>query len=267
MRATVERLRLFAAGVCGACLLLLAPLAHGASKASLTLYVSFFANGTISVTLPDGSQLGTTSGTPPIIPAGYYTLVFSGPGGCTSLPYFHLTGPGTNVVSNMAEGTQSKALNTANLLPSSTYAWSTDAFPNVLHTFSTSAVVEGAPPSGPTSNDGTAPTGKGVTYPDIVGSAVVPFRGTLTAAISTAGRLSLAYKGKSLTHLKAGRYTIAVTDKSANAGFVLRKLDHSPVALTSGAFMGAHSTSVRLTAGKWLFGVVAGKAIYTITVS
>jgi len=25
--------------------------------------------------------------------------------------------------------------------------------------------------------------------------------------------------------------------------------------------------SVRLTAGKWLFGVVAGKAIYTITVS
>jgi hypothetical protein len=233
----------------------------------LTLYVSFFANGSISVTLPDGSQLGTTNGQPPIIPAGYYTIVFSGPGGCTSLPYFHLTGPGTNIVTNMAEGTAQKATNNANLLPSSTYAWSSDAFPNVLHTFSTSAVVEGAPPSGQTSNDGGTPTGKGVTYPDIVGSAVVPFRGTLTAAISTAGRLSLAYKGKSLTHLQAGRYTISVTDRSANAGFVLRKLHKAPVAITTSPFMGAHSASVHLTAGTWSVGVVAGKAIYTITVT
>lgn len=263
----MERLRLLAAGVCGACLLLLAPLAQGASRASLTLYVSFFANGTISVTLPDGSQLGTTSGQAPVIPAGYYTLVFSGPGGCTALPYFHLTGPGTNIVTNMAEGTAQKATNNANLLPSSTYSWSSDAFPNVLHTFSTSAVVEGAPPSGPASNNGATPTGKGVTYPDIVGSAIVPFRGTLTAAVSTSGRLSLAYKGKSLTQLKAGRYTISVTDRSANAGFVLRKVGRAPLALTSSAFMGAHSSSVRLTAGKWLFGVAAGRAIYTITVS
>lgn len=247
--------------------MLLAPLAQGASKASLTLYVSFFANGTISVTTPDGSQLGTTSGTPPVIPAGYYTLIFSGPGGCTNLPYFHLTGPGTNIVSNMNEGTSQKTTNTANLLPSSTYSWSSDAFPNVLHTFSTSAVVEGAPPSGQTSNGAGTPTGKGVTYPDIVGSAVVPLRGTLTAAISTAGRLSLAYKGKSVTHLAAGRYTVAVTDKSANAGFVLRKLNKAAVTITTSRFMGSHSASVHLTAGTWAVGVVAGKAIYTITVT
>ena len=46
---------------------------------------------------------------------------------------------------------------------------------------------------------------------------VVPFRGTVNASVSAAGRLGLAYKGKSLTRLRAGRYTIAVSDRSANA--------------------------------------------------
>jgi len=253
--------------VCGACLLALTPAAQGCSRASLTLYVSFFANGSIAVTLPDGSTLGTTAGSPPVIPAGYYTLVFSGPGGCTSLPYFHLTGPGMNIATNMAEGAAQKTTNTANFLPSSTYVWSSDAFPGVLHSFATSAVVEGAPPSGPTSGGSGGPTGKGVTYPDLVGSDVVPFRGTVNASVSAAGRLGLAYKGKSLTRLRAGRYTIAVSDRSANAGLVLRKLGRGPVTLTGAAFMGTHSVSVRLTAGRWLFGVFAGTAIYTIAVS
>src|SRR4029078_12851971 len=123
----------------------------GSPAANLSLYVSFFANGNISVTLPDGAPLGSTSGAPTVSPAGFYTLVFSGPGGCTALPYFHLTGPGTNIVSNMAEGAASRGTTPANLLPSSTYVWSDDAFPGVLHTFVPSAVVEGSPPSPSTS--------------------------------------------------------------------------------------------------------------------
>ena len=144
----MKRLGLLASIALSATMLAVPPATEATSSANLSLVVSFFANGTISVTLPDGSALGATSGAPQVIPAGFYTLLFSGPGGCTSLPYFHLTGPGTNIVTNMAEGETQKTTNTANLLPSSTYVWSDDAFPGVMHTFATSAVVEGSPPSG-----------------------------------------------------------------------------------------------------------------------
>jgi hypothetical protein len=264
--AISTRLRLLASIGLFTGLLVLAPAVEGSSAASLSVYVSFFANGTISVTLPDGSPLGSTSGAPMTIPAGYYSLVFTGPGGCTALPYFHLTGPGTNIVTNMAEGETQKTVNTANLLPTSTYTWSDDAFPGILHTFTTSAVVEGSPPSGSESTAGTAHTGKGVTYKDIVGSDIVPFRGMLTAAVSAAGRLSLAYKGKSITGLKAGKYTIKVADGSSTEGFVLQKLKHAPITVTGSAFIGKRSASVRLTRGTWLF-AVGGKAKYSVAVS
>ena len=259
--------RLLCSIAVGALLLTGSTVANGSSSASLSLYISFFTNGTISVTLPDGTALGVTSGTPPVIPAGYYTLVFSGPGGCYALPYFHLTGPGTNVVTNMAEGTSTKATNTANLLPSSTYTWSSDAAPNVVHTFATSAVVEGSPPTPSTSGSGGGTTGKGVTYPDIVGSEIAPFRGTLTAAISASGRLSLAFKGKSVTKLRAGKYSLAVTDRSSTLGFLLRKGDRAPLAITGSGFVGTRSKSVRLTAGRWLFAAGPGKTAYSVVVA
>jgi hypothetical protein len=247
--------------------LALTPAGGARPTASLSLFVSFFANGTVTVTLPDGTAIGTTSGTPTLIPAGFYTIVFSGPGGCTALPYFHLTGPGTNIATNMAEGAAQRSTNTANLLPSSTYTWISDAFPNVVHTFTTSAVVEGSPPSGGETPTSTAGKGKGVTYPDLVGSEIVPFRGTLTASVSPSGRLSLAYKGKGLTSLKAGKYTIAVTDRSANAGLVLQKLKRAPVSVTGSGFMGTRSVHVQLTAGRWLFAGGRGEPSYTIAVS
>ena len=180
---------------------------------------------------------------------------------------FCLYGPGTNLATNMAEGASQRSTNTANLLPSSTYTWVSDAFPNVVHTFTTSAVVEGSPPSGGQSPTSGAGKGKAVTYPDLVGSEIVPNRGMLTAAVNTAGRLSLAYRGKSLTSLKAGKYTIAVTDRSANAGLVLQKLKRAPLSITGSAFMGTRSVHVRLTAGRWLFAGGRGEPSYTIAVS
>ena len=38
--------------------------------------------------------------------------------------------------------------------------------------------------------------------------------------MSAAGRLTLAYKGKSVTHLKPGKYKFVVTDKSSSNGFL-----------------------------------------------
>jgi hypothetical protein len=262
--AISTRLYLLASIGLSALMLGLAPAADAASAANLSLVVSFFANGTISVTLPDGTPLGAASGSSQVIPAGYYTLLFSGPGGCTSLPYFHLTGPGTNIVTNMAEGATQKTTNTANLLPSSTYVWSDDAFPGVTHTFTTSAVVEGSPPSSETSTTGGAGNGKGVSYADIVGSDVIPFRGTLTAAVSAAGRLSLAYKGKSVARLKTGRYTVKVDDGSSSDGLIVEKLQHAAASITGAAFTGKRTASVHLTVGRWLF--TAGKTKYLIVV-
>jgi hypothetical protein len=66
--------------------------------------------------------------------------------------------------------------------------------------------------------------------------------------------------------LKAGKYRIAVTDRSANAGFVLGKLDRPSVSITGSAFMGTRSASVRLTPGRWLFTVAPHLMRYSIPV-
>lgn len=146
----------------GAATLAFASAAQAARTLNLSLYISFYSNGTVSVTAPDGSPIGTTSGSPTVIPAGYYSLVFSGPGGCFTLPTFHLSGPGANIISNMTEAQGQKNPSGVELLPSSTYVWSNDSAPGVVHTFVTSAQVEGSPPT-PGTSDGTSSRAGGST--------------------------------------------------------------------------------------------------------
>ena len=101
---------------------------------------------------------------------------------------------------------------------------------------------------------------------DFVGSSILPFRGTLTASVTPAGKLTLAYKGQSIAKLKAGRYTISVTDKSTTIGFVRRpeKPRHATMNITGRSFVGKQSAKVELTAGKWVFTPSGGKQSYTI---
>src|SRR5215831_11634615 len=136
--------------------------AQARRTANPALFVNFFTDGTIAMTLSDGTPVGSTSGTPTVIPAGYYTMVFSGPGGCSALPNFKLSGPGMNLVATMYEGAMSKGPSTANFAPSATYSWIDDAFPSVVHTFSTSSEVVGTPPPTTTTKTPT-PRGKPVT--------------------------------------------------------------------------------------------------------
>ena len=56
-------------------LLTISPAALGRSAANPTIRVQFSLNGTITVTGPTGAPLGTISGSPTVIPAGYYTRV------------------------------------------------------------------------------------------------------------------------------------------------------------------------------------------------
>jgi len=248
--------------------LVLAPVAQGRHTATPTLRVTFTAAGSITLTLPDGTPVGTTGGAPTTIPAGYYTLLFFGPGECINLPLFELRGPGVNINDDMLGGETDVHTLYATLLPNSTYTWHSDRNEALVFTFrASSEVVAGTQPTG--SGSSTSSTGSHVmaASQDIVGSAILPFRGTLTGAVSAGGRLTVAFKGKSVSSLKAGRYKVAVSDRSSTNGFVLQKLQHRAVSVTAPTFVGTHSVSITLTAGRWLVMPRLGKATYSIVVS
>jgi hypothetical protein len=244
--------------------LTLVPAGQSRAAAKQTLLVTFYPNSTVSVSLPDGTPVGTTSGSPTVIPAGYYGLQLLGPGGCVQQPLFHLHGPGEDFVNDMNGGDATSEYFDAYFAPNSTYTWRTDnANIGVVETFTTGPVVQGIAP--PTFTAGGTSTTK-PTSQDIVGSAVIPLRGTLTGTVSAGGALSVAFKGKSLTRLAAGRYRIAVSDRSASKAFILQKKAHRPLAVTGSTFVGTRSLTVDLTSGTWSFEPQAGKPSYSIVV-
>ena len=124
-----------------------------ASAANLQLNVTFSATGQITLTLPDGTPVGVTSGTPTVIPAGFYTMNLIGPGGCSTLPYFDLRGPGNNILDNMDQGEEANKTDNATFLPNSTYTWRDDQNPSVVYTFVTDSEVLGSAPTAPVSPD------------------------------------------------------------------------------------------------------------------
>jgi hypothetical protein len=261
------RLGLGIAGALAAALLALAAAAHASRAAGPTLRITFTAAGSISVTLPDGTPVGTTSGSPTVIPAGYYTLLFYGPGECINLPLFELRGPGVNINDDMLGGETDVHTLYATFAPNATYTWHSDRNEAVVYTFRASSDVVGTQTTASGSSSGSSGSHAKATSQDIVGSAILPFRGTLTGAVSAAGRLTIAYKGKSVASLRAGRYRVAVDDRSSTNGFVLQKPKHAAVRVTGGMFLGKRSLAVTLTAGKWLVMPSVGKPTYAIVVS
>jgi hypothetical protein len=241
---------------------LIAGPAQGAAPAP-TLLVTFFTNGQITVTLPDGTPVGATSGAPTVIPAGYYSVLMDGPGGCIQLPLFQLSGPGASIVSDMNGGEVDASTFNAFFLPNSTYTWHTDrGLSAAVHTFTTSGTVAAPASSQTTTTTPVASTGT-PTSNDIVGSAIAPYRGVLAAAVSPSGTLSVQHYAPTL---KAGRYRFSVTDKSTTRGLLLRKANAKPVNLTSAAFVGKRTATVTLTAGTWVLTTQGGKPSVRIVV-
>jgi hypothetical protein len=154
----------------------------------------------------------------------------------------------------------------ATFLPNSTYTWHSDRNPAIVYTFRSSADVVGTAPATTTTSTPSKPNAK-PTSQDVVGSEATPFRGTLAGAVTAAGRLTVSFRGKSVASLKAGRYTVAVNDKSSSDGFLLAKPNRRPVPVTGTTFLGTRSLSVTLTAGKWLVMPKAGHAVYSIVVT
>ena len=248
-------------------LLTFAPGAQGRTAANPALHVNFFTNGSIAVTTDSGTPVGTSSGAPTVIPAGYYTVMLVGPGGCANVPYFELHGPGENIVDNMDGGELSLNSYNAYLAPNSTYTWhDDDTSPPVTLTFTTSADIQGTPPAvaGPTGiaagKHGTAKSVNPFAAPP------TPIRGKLIGVVSASGKLTLALKGKTVTSLMAGTYTITVTDESSKNGFMLETTKHV-LSVTGSAFVGKHTDTVKLTAGTWFVAPRLGTQTRSILVT
>src|SRR5689334_20937495 len=177
-RVKVSALRVIAACALVGGALLLPGAVQARSTANPAITVKFSLTGTIAVSGPDGSPLGVTSGTPPVIPAGYYTVNLVGPGGCANIPYFELHGPGENIANNLTEGELDNDVVNAFLQPNSTYTWRNRDVPGNVFTFQTSSQVVGSAPSQAGPGGLSSSNHTTVSSTDLAGSGVLPFRGT-----------------------------------------------------------------------------------------
>jgi len=234
--------------------LALAGAAPASRTTNPTLYVSFSATGSASVSRGDGTSVDSSSAAPTVIPAGYYTLLFQDGGECIPLPYFRLSGPGVNVVTAADGSVETRLPTVVHFLPSSTYSWVDSAMPGVVHQFSTSSQVVGSPPAPPAHSPGT------ISSKDIVGSGLHTVVGLLSATIAANGKVTLLEAGKQPTKLEPGVYRFTVVSHDPHSGFAIERLASHTVAVARGAFSGKRSVSVKLTTGKWIFMATPGKA-------
>ena len=248
-----------------------------AAQANPAIEVVFTTGGSVAASLPDGTALGATTGSAPVIPAGYYAVDLSGPGGCILQPLFDLEGPGVSVISDMAGGEATVQVFNVYLRPNSTYSWRTDNVnPGTVWTFATSTNVVGAASGSPTyasSASVSAPGGSAsghASSENAIGSALVtpappPYRGTLSGSVSAAGRVALAFRGKAVASLAAGRYTLAVLDRSSRSLVLETASRRAVLRIGAGPAGAQQAATVTLSAGTWLF--TTGSAAHTLSVS
>jgi len=235
--------------------------AGAAPVAPFELWVVFHENHTITVAFDDGTPVGTTSGAGAAIAPGSYTLHFEDSVGVEG-PDFDLRGPGVSLQEDLFFGEASSATHRVTLLPSSTYTWRNVEQPNTVFSFSTASGASSPAPV-PSAGSSSSSSTKTSTSKDIVGSKHIAFRGTLNGNVSTAGKLSLEYLGKTVGSLKAGSYKVTVLDETGKAAFYLQRLGAAaPTKVSSAGFVGKHTVTLTLKAGQWSFFSSPGKKTY-----
>jgi hypothetical protein len=251
--------------------LVLAPVADAHSTAPLTLVVNYSYTGEISVTLPNGTPVGTKGGSPTVIPAGYYNVELSQPG-CVDTPAFIMQGPGVNILDDLQSGEIVTDAVAAILKPNSTYTWRDGSInPPVYYTFATSGVVVGTPPVPTKAAPVTLSKNPQVNH-DVVGAAsphgsqAAPYRGKLVGTVTAGGVPMLASSHGQVGKLAAGRYSISVTDRSTTRGFTLDEGTYYTLGVTGTSFVGTRTTMVTLTAGTWSFRTVPTGRKFTFIV-
>jgi hypothetical protein len=241
---------------------------------TIFFHITYRPDCTLMVAIDGGPSMDSTAPAPVTIPPGPYQVSVRTPlpdatwdSSVCSIGHFSFTGPDVNLASIVGNdlGPYSLTFNVT-LDPASTYTIADAAHPTAPITFTTAATGSSSSllPATPAPTGGT---GKGSTQPDLMGSAIVPFRGTLTATVPSAGSPTLVAKGKPLATLKAGRYDIVVKDASTRGGFFVEKAHKKPMAIAGVTFTGKRTVHVTLTAGKWTFFSKSDKATsFTVTV-
>ena len=239
---------------------MLSPRAHGA--VSSTIHAYFDADGHLMFTYSDGSQVSST------IPPGTYTVVYDNLG-ADDLAVdhaFHLSGPNVNFA---PAATVVQTTIPVTFTAGSTYTLQDDLHPTVERRTFVAGAAGGSTDTATVASTPTS-TPKSTTKPvsnDVVGADVLPLRGTLSGAVSVAGKLSLLFKGKAVGQLKAGRYTFAVSDKSSKTAFKVQRIKKGAVTVTGVKEIGPHKVTLPLDAGQWWFFSGSGKKTFFIVVN
>jgi hypothetical protein len=246
-----------------------------------TLYVNYAMNCTFTITGDNGARVSS-------IPPGTYQVFITTPmvfadvdltgitdmTACKSFTQFALTGPGVNLSTTLQDGDEDKELDKATLQPGSTYVAVDNNQPGVARvSFTTTATGSASAVSSPTSSSGS---GKGDVQSSLLGSssksgssttASLPLRGTLVATVSASGTPKLTYQGKGVTTLRAGRYTVSVSDHSSRGGFIIQGVKQGATTVTGVAFVGKRTKTLDLKAGQWFFypTFVGGKSFFIVT--
>jgi hypothetical protein len=226
------------------------------------LYVDYAQSCNFTLTVDPGTAVTAASAPGPTLPPGTYQLLTEMPnpsnGYLCSSPMLTLTGPGV-AISIPFPG---QALEDARLLtlqPSATYVAEDETAPAATRkVFSTSATGSSA-----TLLPTTAVTTPGASQsqPDIVGSALAPYRGLLVARVAAAGPVTLTRSGRKVSSLAAGRYAIDVDDTSRHAGFFVERAGHPPLTVSTRTFVGRRRRTVTLVPGRWTYFSNGGKRV------
>jgi hypothetical protein len=241
-----------------------------------SIILNLNADGSLEVILESGARIRTSTAPGAVIPPGTYQAVVN-----TDVPearddyhMFHLTGPGVNLQTDLLAGDERAEPHLVTLEPSSTYVFQDERRPQagrvVFTTSGPGTVVPqasggspSAPSAGGTTGGKTSSQGA-VKNADVVGSAMTPFRGTLSGDVSTTGKLTLTFKGKSVSSLKSGRYKVVVLDETSKSSFTLQRLGRTAVKLTGLPFVGRKTVAVTLNPGQWMFYSSPAKKTYFI---
>lgn len=220
----------------------------GAGAVTLpSIYVDYSDSCTFTMRADGGIALAATTAPGPTVPPGLYQIVLTAPKNAPSCPMdFQLSGPGVNLVWEFG-GEALDSMATETLLPSSTYT-ATDLRNSSRGyvVFSTSATGSSSSlvPQTPTTAGGT-----GQTVPGVVGSAVLPFRGTVDVTVPSSGALRITARGRRVARLQPGRYRTVVVDDSPRRGLAVRSAGGRERTITTLAFTGRKTVGVSLAAG------------------
>ena len=236
---------------------------------SSTLHAFVHDDSTIGLMFDDGSPVGSQAHVPPTIPAGTYTIQVTDDAHDHN---FHLTGPGVEQSTDI--GGLSSPTWTVTFQPGGSYEFVCDAHPDFMYGNFTASGGSGGSSSGGSSSGGSSSGGTSSGGSSSSGGSTstggtrTSLLGTLIGRVNPAGKLTLTYGGIPVTKVKAGRYKITVADKTPKRSFVVQRAGGPTTTVSSVAFVGTHSVTLNLLAGKWTFFTSAGaKSTSTFTVT